>query len=47
MKATKEYYLIFRSLFIRMGFEVEVSTLDRHFNLVFLKNKTGQIIKIL
>lgn len=47
MRATKEYYLQHRNLFIAMGFIHEVQKLDVHFELVILYDKLGNAIKIL
>lgn len=47
MKATKEYYLKHRNLFIQLGFINEVQRLDYNFKLVFLCDKFGNIIKVL
>lgn len=47
MKATKEYYLSFRTIFIQLGFINEVMKLDVHFGLVFLYDKNGKLIKII
>ena len=47
MKATKEYYLKLRNFFINHGFITEVNILDNHFELTFLYNKQGKIIRIL
>ena len=46
MKATKEYYLSHRLLFMQLGYLNEVSKLDVHFNVVIIKNKLNQIILI-
>ena len=43
MKASKEYYLKVRSVFLRMGYGDEVKKLDNHFNLVLIYNKNGQL----
>ena len=43
MKATKEYYLRFRSVFLQMGYGNEVKELDNYFNLVLIYNKQGQL----
>jgi len=47
MKATKDYYLQLRNFFIKYGFFTEVNILDNHFELVFLLDKNGKIIRIL
>ena len=46
MKATKEYYLRFRNLFIQMGLNIEVQRLDIYFNLVKVFDKNGNLILI-
>lgn len=47
MKANKQYYLKFRKLFIRMGYDQEVKKLDNHFNLTLIYNKNNALIYIL
>ena len=47
MKASKEYYLTLRGLFLRMNYITEVDQLDVYFKLTFLTNKEGKLIKIL
>ena len=47
MKATREYYLRVRHLFIRMRLMREVNLLDIHFEVNFLYNKKGQLIKVI
>jgi hypothetical protein len=47
MRATKEYYLKVRSIFITLGFINEVLKLDIHFELVFLYDKHNNLIRII
>lgn len=44
---TKEYYLQHRNLFIAFNYISEVQMLDVHYNLVFLYNQDGNLIRIL
>ena len=46
MKANKQYYLSFRSLFIRMGYNYEVLKLDSYFKVTLIHDKQGRLIKI-
>lgn len=44
---TKEFYLQYRNLFINLNLINQVQQLDYHYNLVFLYNQEGKLIKIL
>ena len=43
MKATKDYYLNYRGIFLSMGYDQEVKMLDNHFEIVLIYNKRGQL----
>jgi len=45
--ASVETYLEYRNLFINLNFIDEVLQLDIYYNLSFLYNKDGKLIKIL
>ncbi len=43
MKANKQYYLKFRKLFVRMGYDTEVKQLDNHFNITLIYDKNNAL----
>ena len=47
MKADRNYYLKYRHLFQMMNLHWEVKQLDIHFKVYLLRDKRGQLIKIL
>lgn len=46
MKATKQFYLKYRSIFLTLGLLEQVDKLDVHFNIYKLYDKKGLLIKI-
>jgi len=46
MKATKEFYLVTRSVLVRFEFNEEVKRLDNHFEIIMIYNKENKLIKI-